>query len=439
MKKARSAAKLGVPRPRKTGLMALNLTPSVGRRLNMFKDRFNMTEDLKIDEFEEEDEEQCLKSGYMKVMASSVLGKSKNRFFTLTKYELMEYKDEFKIELLAVFEVDDLHNVRVKETTVYLNHQTEGKEHKLKLKAPTKVAADDWMDAIIKATQHDIMTEMSGHGKLQQLLMGKSDKVADTISGSSSPAYCITHHKPKPASYWVCIRVQTGRGLMPMDYNGLSDPYIVVRYWDETNEKEKGVVVAKTKIKRKTLTPKWDTELGFFCAGPSLTIELWDWDLASEDDPMGEVAIDLRMDVQSVKKDLSWVQLEEPHKQLRRGGRKVKKHNARKASKHAPPGTYGQLQLSMQIHDLKRKAVLSVDPSSIESEEVRCNCPLARANNPLPTAGTVAIASHVLTLLLSLPPALPIVSCHPSSISVRSRSSLSLCVSVTPASWAISG
>jgi hypothetical protein len=325
-----------------------------------------------FDDFEEEEEEQILKSGYMKVMEKSMLKKSKSRFFTLTKYDLMEYKDEFKNEIIAAYEVDDLHNVRKKEETVCFKHQLDGKDKKLKLKAPTKSEADAWTDAIIKATQHDIMAErMSDNGKLQQLLMGQRKD----SSSFNSPAYCITHHKPRPASYWVCLRVQAGRDLMPMDSNGKSDPYVVVRYWDETHEKEKGIVVAKTKIMKKTLSPDWDTELGFFCAGPNLTIECWDWDLASEDDPMGEVAIDLRTDKQEVKPGLTWVQLQKPEKQLRRGGRKANKHKAARKNSNTEPGKYGQLKLALQIHSLKSSVAVAVDPSSIESGEVS-PCPL---------------------------------------------------------------
>jgi Ca2+-dependent lipid-binding protein len=51
-----------------------------------------------------------------------------------------------------------------------------------------------------------------------------------------------------------------GRDLLPCDYNGKSDPFVILSF----NNKKGGVTQKKTKVIKKTLDPEWNEEFELY-------------------------------------------------------------------------------------------------------------------------------------------------------------------------------
>lgn len=82
------------------------------------------------------------------------------------------------------------------------------------------------------------------------------------------------------------VKVIAGKSLAPKDYNGKSDPYIVVSIGAEKK--------FKSKSKKATLEPQWDETFTIpfgECARKVLDIQCWDADVASSDEFMGSFSV----------------------------------------------------------------------------------------------------------------------------------------------------
>ncbi|XP_053276858.1 multiple C2 and transmembrane domain-containing protein 1 isoform X4 [Pleuronectes platessa] len=114
-----------------------------------------------------------------------------------------------------------------------------------------------------------------------------SPKEGDIRDAYQSMRLSDVHRKSQLWRGIVSISLIEGRGLQPMDANGLSDPYVKFRM---------GHQKYKSKTIPKTLNPQWREQFDFHLyeeQGGFVDITVWDKDAGKKDDFMGRCTIDL--------------------------------------------------------------------------------------------------------------------------------------------------
>ncbi|XP_023643960.1 protein C2-DOMAIN ABA-RELATED 3 isoform X1 [Capsella rubella] len=120
------------------------------------------------------------------------------------------------------------------------------------------------------------------------------------------------------------VRVKRGVNLAVRDVSS-SDPYVVLklgrqvlislslclsRFFTNSECKKKKpfcVQKLKTRVVKKNINPQWEEDLTFTVTDPNhpLTLIVYDHDLFSKDDKMGDAAIDLKPYIEALRMELS--------------------------------------------------------------------------------------------------------------------------------------
>jgi hypothetical protein len=147
-------------------------------------------------------------------------------------------------------------------------------------------------DGTVLASQTDVLIDslpLTLNSQQVMWLMGIAEGMGGSFSRSSLEG----------PQFKVRLKLVEGKGLVPKDKNGLSDPFVKLRLkGSKVDGRPYQSIEMKSATKKKTLDPVWEEEVFEFTINhpenASVDFSVWDSNSFSKDRPMGHGTIDLK-------------------------------------------------------------------------------------------------------------------------------------------------